>query len=284
MDPFANRALHSAKAHLLSQDLQKRLSQMPPPPAYHLVVDPNNTHTGIPIQTPFGVSRSEEEVEDDRGVEEEEDEDDVPEVTINATTQVRGHGNIISVPQMDSVRIAGMVYCMLNGMPLTPSSPTSTSGPISGEGQTHTVPQEAASTSTSTSTSSSTRTATDSNGRRAIKAFPKIHITVNCGATVIGDRNVVGPGLGDIARNIQVANQRAQMQQMQARAAQAAAHAAQGIPGIPIPASSPTTTQMPTPPMSRSVSGHSEGQGVKRKATDSFDAVRDAKKTYISGS
>ena len=166
---------------------------------------------------------------------------------------------------------------MLNGMPLAPLSPTSTAGHTSSEGQTHTVPQE----STSTSTNSNARATADSNGRRTVKVFPKIHITVNCGATVIGDRNVVGPGLGDIARNIQVANQRAQMQQMQARAAQAAAHAAQGIPGIPIPATSPT--QMPTPPMSRSVSGNGESQGVKRKATDSFDAVRDAKKTYISG-
>ncbi|KAH7114214.1 hypothetical protein B0J11DRAFT_540410 [Dendryphion nanum] len=276
MDPFANRALYSAKAHLLSQDLQKRLSQMPPPPAYHLVVDPNNAHTGIPIQTPFGAVRSEEEAEE-TGIEEEE-EDDVPEVTINATTQVRGHGNIISVPQMDSVRIAGMVYCMLNGMPLAPMSPTQATSSTTSDGQTQPTAQTPPNTSTNSSTQSTSSTSTNTNGRRPLKAFPKINITVNCGATVIGDRNVVGPGLGDIARNIQVANQRAQMHQMQARATQAAQSM---VPGIQIPATTPT--QMPTPPMSRSASGNGDC-GIKRKAGEDFDVVRDAKKTYISGS
>jgi hypothetical protein len=39
-----------------------------------------------------------------------------------------------------------------------------------------------------------------------------VNITVNCGATIIGDRNIVGPGLGDIARQMQLAQRNAAMQ------------------------------------------------------------------------
>ncbi|KAI4646123.1 uncharacterized protein J4E79_010632 [Alternaria viburni] len=70
----------------------------------------------------------------------QETPDDTPEITINAATQIRGHGNIISIAQMDSVRIANLVATVLSGeaietgkigeesdaagRPITPESPT----------------------------------------------------------------------------------------------------------------------------------------------------------------
>jgi hypothetical protein len=100
----------------------------------------------------------------------------------------------------------------------------------------------------------------------------KINITVNCGATIVGDKNVVGPGLNEIAKQMQMANR--------------------NRPGTPASASAPQASQavqgqalqgtLPTPPMSRNSSltgGESRaGAAPKRKAEDEADGAPDLKK------
>lgn len=152
---------------------------MPAPPAYHMVVDSEP-------QTP-SMSSYESEV-DGR----EDSEDETPEVTINAATQIRGNGNIISITQMDSVRIANLVATMLSGSPV-PSDPVAPQTPPV------TLPQVPV-TNLSTSRAKGKRGGLN------------LNITVNCGATIVGDRNIVGPGLGDIARQMQLAQRYAAMQ------------------------------------------------------------------------
>lgn len=151
---------------------------MPAPPAYHMVVDPE-------AHTP---SMSSCEYEAEEG---EDSEDETPEITINAATQIRGNANIISIAQMDSVRIANLVATILSGESI-PSDPTASSAPTS--------PPQAPVTNLSTS-----RT-------RGSRGTSNVNITVNCGATIIGDRNIVGPGLGDIARQMQLAQRNAAVQ------------------------------------------------------------------------
>ncbi|EUC44585.1 hypothetical protein COCMIDRAFT_6096 [Bipolaris oryzae ATCC 44560] len=214
--------------------------------------------------------------EDDR-----ETDHDTPEVVINAATQIRGHGNIISIAQMDSVRIANLITSLLNcgdkipvddaTRPLTPPSP---------------VPLATAQAQRTTRTQV-----------RGVHRYPNINITVNCGATVLGDRNIVGPGLGDIARQMQMAqrNQAAalqahqQLQQRQAAAAAAVAAEEQKTASPPLQrsgsmyqtATSPSQycRQVPlshgvaTPPMSRSSSLHSDGESRKRKGADVCEAA-----------
>jgi len=189
---------------------------------------------------------------------EDKDEEDAPEITVNAATQIRGHGNIVSIAQMDSVRIANLISAILSGdpdkalsdgvRPLTPQSPTAR-------------------------VLATSRTET-----RGVKMYPSINITVNCGATIIGDRNIVGPGLGDIARQMQMAqrNQAAQQQQQQQQAAaQAAAQVqaqAQAQAAVAAAAGQAqkmaSGTTIATPPMSRSSSLHSDACGRKRKTED----------------
>jgi hypothetical protein len=242
MDPHRNPGLHDAKLQstLHSQNNTSRRNtesdEMPAPPAYHMVVDPT---APIPnLRNPYDPEEEEEE--------DEKDDDDTPEITINAATQVRGNGNIISITQMDSVRIANLIATMLQG----PKAPEPTS------------PQTLPSLASMTSEPKPTR------------QYPRVNITVNCGATVIGDRNIVGPGLGDIARQMQVAqrNQAVQAQQTHTAQAQRAAatretlyHAQAAIAqhhGL-------FATQGPTPPMSRTSSLQSDGTGgTKRKAED----------------
>jgi hypothetical protein len=242
MDPHRNFALHNAK---LQSILQPRNStptsrptseteDMPAPPAYHTVVDPAEP---VPnVRSPYDLDE-----EDDK------DDDETPEITINAATQVRGNGNIISIAQMDSVRIANLIAIMLHGGKV----PEPTSSPQSQHGQT--LPS----------------LASLSFEPKPARQYPKINITVNCGATVIGDRNIVGPGLGDIARQMQVAqrNQALQAQQQTAQnlrtspttAARETLYQAQAAHGL-------FTAQAPTPPMSRSSSRDEGSGGVKRKA------------------
>jgi hypothetical protein len=208
------------------------------PPAYHMVVDPN-----MPI--PNLANPYDHEEEDDDAEKDEEDAIDTPEIIINASTQIRGHGNIVSIAEMNSVRIAGLITSLLNGensnIPgnADAASPSSPSPPQTAATQAHTSRTQV----------------------RGIKKYPNtINITVNCGATIIGDRNIVGPGLGDIAR---------QMQMAQRNQAAAAAAAAQGKgQGMAMP----QYHGVATPPMSRSGSLGSEGG--KRKANSEDGAVK----------
>ncbi|KAJ4354817.1 hypothetical protein N0V95_003502 [Ascochyta clinopodiicola] len=117
---------------------------------------------------------------------------DTPEITINAATQIRGNGNIVSIAQMDSVRIANLVATILFGDPVasdTTTPPTPTSPPQAPVTSLH-----------------------SSRVERKKKGGLNVNITVNCGATIIGDRNIVGPGLGDIARQMQLAQRNAVLQ------------------------------------------------------------------------
>ncbi|EAT85399.2 hypothetical protein HBH56_039050 [Parastagonospora nodorum] len=189
----------------------------PPPPSYQSIAsDPI-----MPLPT----------MHNPYDAEDEHDEDDTPEITINAATQVRGHGNIISIAQMDSLRIANLIATILRG---DSPSPSPSSSP-----EATTLPLLASMTKPS-------------------RPYPRINVTVNCGATVIGDRNIVGPGLGDVARQMQVAHrnqvaqQAAKTAEMQSMAQRHGLFAAQTV----------------TPPMSRSGSAHSDGAGVKRKADE----------------
>jgi hypothetical protein len=221
----------------------KRLNRIPqtpregddmPPPAYHTVVDPT---ASIPnMRNPYEP--------------EEEDEDDTPEITINAATQVRGHGNIISIAQLDSVQIADLIAVMLSGGKL-PDQANSEAAP--------TLPSLASLTSEP----------------KPSRHYPKINITVNCGATVIGDRNIVGPGLGDIARQMQVAQREKAVQQQQQQAAQTQSTSSVA-PKDGMGQAQASMAQhhelYATPPMSRSASLQSDGSRGKRKAEDDIEA------------
>jgi hypothetical protein len=209
MDPFQNLALQNSKLQTLLQDRQQATSpgsEMPPPPAYHTVVDP--TAPLFNMHSPYDAD------------DEDKDGEETPEINVNAMTQVRGHGNIISVAQMDSVRIANLIVSLLHGT--VPPSPSD--APYAPQ------PEAASLDSTQTERPGAQRYQHDANRsrawRRAIRNIPKINVTVNCGATIVGDRNIVGPGLGDIARQMQMVQaQRTQMaqrmaQQQQQQAAQ----------------------------------------------------------------
>ncbi len=240
MDPFRNPGLQNAKlASLLSHTQQQSTTEsadmVPPPPAYHTVVDPT---APIPnMHNPY-------EPEDD-----EDEIDNFPEINVNAMTQVRGHGNIISIPQMDSTQIANLVAVMLQGdTPPTSSAPQGTTQGGAHE-QTRHAPAQPHRTD-------------------RLRSYPKVNIKVNCGATIIGDRNIVGPGLGDMARH---------MQMLQRNQAAAAAHQQSQMkanrtvpvsnPGLGISGCGKAT--MTTPAMNRSDSFGSESEtGGKRKAED----------------
>jgi len=180
--------------------------------------------------------------------EEKEEEDDVPEVTINATTQIRGHGNIISVPPMDAVRIAGLLHTMMYGPPGQQHHTPPQAGP---NGYYHNTPY---------SHTTQTHTSPYGTTSRTRMRFPKMNITVNCGATIFGDKNVVGPGLGDIARQMQLA--RSQQQAQAAAAAQAQAARTQGFQSQPIPAMA-----MPVPIMTPMMRGRSESESGRSEAS-----------------
>ncbi|KAF2856404.1 hypothetical protein T440DRAFT_463747 [Plenodomus tracheiphilus IPT5] len=299
MDPFRNTALQSAKLQSLlssssSRQDQTSVSDMPAPPAYHMVVDPS---APIPNnQNPY---------DHDEGEEEKDDEDvDTPEITINAATQVRGHGNIISIAQMDTVRIAHLIASMLNGEPATlPPSPLDKLADVAAAA----CPQPTTSTTTPSSpTPSFTSTPPPPHQQSSqihLKPTPslrKLNITVNCGATIIGDRNIVGPGLGDIARQMQVAQRNQALQAQQQRAAQQQTGAAGlktplagagvgGLGGLGLGAQRRDTlyqaqaaiaqhhgmmyqAQVHTPPMSRSASEKSDevgcGGGKRKREED----------------
>jgi hypothetical protein len=217
MDPSGNPAQQSAKLSSLQHTVHRPHLSSPleedMPPAYHMVVDPNMP---IPnLTSPYD--------EDEADAEKEDDTNDTPDITINASTQIRGSGNIVSIAQMDSVRIATLITSLLENSS-TPSSETpSMSAPV--------AEQERTTTSRV----------------RGVRRWANVNITVNCGATVIGDRNIVGPGLGDVARQVQMA------QRNQALKAQQAQKMGMGVNGVQ------------TPPMSRSGSAQSEG---KRKAEE----------------
>ncbi|KAF2691154.1 hypothetical protein K458DRAFT_412469 [Lentithecium fluviatile CBS 122367] len=278
MDPFRNFALHNSKVQALlheqhsqrpqHQDSTTSGSEMPPPPAYHMVVDPT---APIPnLHNPYDAD------------DEEKDDDDTPEINVNAMTQIRGHGNIISIAQMDSVRIANLIVALLHGQvsPLVPPPPAAATS----EPHAPAPPQPEAS-----------RTHADAPPRHRSRRgpqhhIPKVNVTVNCGATVIGDRNIVGPGLGDIARHMQIAqrNQMAarmaaqqQAQQAQQQQSQMGANRSPGMQtsglGFSVGGHPP---HIATPPMSRSSSFGSQGSssGLKRKVEESIEE-NDAKRT-----
>jgi cytochrome c551/c552 len=211
-----------------------------------MVVDPT-----MPIPNVRSPYDPEEDIEEEG---KEHDDDDTPEVTINAATQIRGHGNIISIAQMDSVRIANLITSLLSGEKTTPDLACPSTPP--------TVSASAASPQHTSRTEV-----------RGVKKFPNINITVNCGATIIGDRNIVGPGLGDIARQMQMAQRnQALLAQQQA----AAVANGQKMPSPPLQrrdtlyqaqaAMAQHHHGVPSPPMSRSSSLGSEAASMKRKA------------------
>jgi hypothetical protein len=219
---------------------------------------------------------------------EEKDDEETPEINVNAMTQVRGHGNIISVAQMDSVRIANLIVSLLHGtVPPLPSDPAyqASDAPYAPQ------PQATSSDSTSAQTerAGAQRTQHDANRsrawRRAVRHIPKINVTVNCGATIIGDRNIVGPGLGDIARQMQMVQrtqmaQRMAQQQQQQAAQQQQQQQQQQTTNIPNSGLGfPVGVHVPTPPMSRSSSfGSQASNGLKRKVEESIEG-NDAKRT-----
>jgi hypothetical protein len=284
MDPFRdNTAVDIAKAstlhnHPSSSTTTNRISShsevyqedMPAPPAYHTVVDPN-----MPIPN---ISNPYDPQEEDCDAS-QETTDDTPEITINAATQIRGHGNIISIAQMDSVRIANLISTVLTGETTTPET-DKTGGDADARPPTPISP-----------TTSAQRECTSTTQVRGVKRFSNINITVNCGATIIGDRNIVGPGLGDIARQMQMAQrnqavllaQQQQQQQQQATATRQAQKMSSPplqqrniSPGgvvFPVKPVAPAVG-VATPPMSRSCSLNSEvGGGRKRKSDDGGEGI-----------
>ncbi|CAN9450892.1 unnamed protein product [Alternaria alternata] len=217
----------------------------------------------------------------------ETSDDDTPEIIINAATQIRGHGNIISIAQMDSVRIANLISTVLSGQDPTTDSPANTNKTEQGEDTTTARRPPTPITPTRREHTSTTQV-------RGVKRFSNINITVNCGATIIGDRNIVGPGLGDIARQMQIAQRNQAALLAQQRAAAAVGLGGQGGQGVKLPSSSPQEAHLmgqqmhggvipprgvtiplgvATPPMSRSSSLSSEAGGRKRKSEDGAEGV-----------
>ncbi|KAF2656540.1 hypothetical protein K491DRAFT_596702 [Lophiostoma macrostomum CBS 122681] len=233
MAQTATQASEFAKLHIPSSFLAQQLlsAEMPSPPAYDTVVDPS---APIPnLRNPY-----DPELDSDL-----DSAEDIPEVTVNATTQIRGHANIISTPPVDATRVAGLLYnLMYGGAPPHPSTASSASTPTLASPQ-------------------------DSVGLRTRMSPLKINITVNCGATIVGDKNIVGSGLNDIARQMQMANKtRPNIPALMTQASQAG-QASQGA--------------MPTPPMSRNPSTGSESDArgaLKRKAEGEADGAPDLKK------
>lgn len=190
-----------------------------------MVVDPHVPSSNMHQHTPCPQDEAHLESRDC-----DSDCDDVPEVIINAATQIRGTGNIVSIAQMDSVRIANLIASLLKGEEPSTSPCPSTPTPASPESE----PIEAASplaTLANLASAAASKSEVET-ARKERRTQPKMHITLNCGATIIGDRNIVGPGLGDIARQMQLA-QRNQVLQQQQQAAAAAA--AQKMSGAPLP-------------------------------------------------
>jgi hypothetical protein len=251
------------------------------PPAYHTIIGPNMPMSNI--TSPYD-PLLQEAVDSNPH---ETSDDDTPEIIINAATQIRGHGNIISIAQMDSVRIANLISTVLSGQDPTDST-TDTNKTEQGEDTTTTARRPP------TPITPTRREHTSTTQVRGVKRFSNINITVNCGATIIGDRNIVGPGLGDIARQMQIAqrNQAALLAQQRAAAA-AVGLGGQGGQGVKLPSSPqeahlmgqqmhggaipPRGVTIPlgvaTPPMSRSSSLSSEAGGRKRKSEDGAEGV-----------
>jgi hypothetical protein len=196
--------------------------------------------------------------EEEEEVKEEEEGQDTPEITINAATQVRGNGNIVSIAQVDSMRIATLIATMLNGGKMPgPATPIQSR-------------------------------ALESEERTKI---PKINITMICGATIIGDRNIIGPGLGDVARQMQIA-QRNQTLQAQQQQQQKQAHS-QYVTPPPILQRDPLHHAQPSigrnhglsreqariPPTSRGSSLHREVAGTMKRSFED-DAEEGAAKRH----
>ena len=262
-----------------SSDIEDQIPTVAPP-AYHTITGPNMPMSNI--TSPYS-SLMQEGVDSNPH---ETSDDDTPEIIINAATQIRGHGNIISIAQMDSVRIANLICTVLSGQEPT-DNPVNTNKP---EGEDNTTARPP------TPITPTRREHTSTTQVRGVKRFSNINITVNCGATIIGDRNIVGPGLGDIARQMQIAqrNQAALLAQQRAAAAAAAVGlGGQGGQGVKLPsppqeahsmgqqmhggAIPPRGVTIPlgvaTPPMSRSSSLSSEAGGRKRKSEDGAEGV-----------
>jgi hypothetical protein len=130
------------------------------PPAYNLVVDPLAPIPNI-ANNPFHQNSSSSEDSDagsnfennnQDGPYYQDPVDDMPEMMVNAATQIKGHENIVSVNTLDAKIIAKMV---------------------------HAVAKESAGT--------------------------QMNITINCSATIIRSRNIVGPGMVEVARHMQQA-------------------------------------------------------------------------------
>jgi hypothetical protein len=255
MNPFRNTALQSTKLQSPLNQQQPSGAGMPPPPAYHMVVDPT---------APLPNMRNPYDADD----EEREEEEDVPDININAMTQVRGHGNIISIAQMDSERIASLIVALFHGSVVLPQA--------MGSDQHSQIQEYEANRAEQTQGQDAHQIQQPEIQRREIPQIPKFNIIVNCGATVIGDRNIVGPGLGEIARHIQVAqrNQLAQQQQQQQQQPnQTNANQATSIPNQGPGSLVGGETQVATPPMSRSSSFESPtSPGLKRKAEDAGES------------
>jgi hypothetical protein len=267
MDPHRNPGLNNGKlqAILQSQNSSPRTTsdtdEMPAPPAYHSVVDRDQRL----------VSSAHHPCDPE---EQDKDDSEIPDISVNATTQVRGNGNIISMAIMDSGRIANLIAALIYGeQPPSPLAP----------GQT--LPSLASRFNP---------------GLKPLQEYPKFNISVNCGVTIIGDRNIVGPGLGDIARQMQQAQRNQALQAQQQATAAAAAATAQNQHRSPAastgetlyPAQATMSQQSqglfgmhgPTPPMSRSPSLQSEGScGMKRKAEDGAGERGAKRKTETAG-
>lgn len=301
MDPFRSSAFQNTKGHQTQSPVSlasattsrgTEAQDMPAPPAYHMVVDPHapSSHVHHTSHVPYTHPDTHDASKDDC----DSDCDDVPEITINAATQIRGTGNIVSIAQMDSIRIASLIAKLLKG---GDDNIDNTSSPPSPP-QSPPTQAEASSSPLATLANLASAAASSSKPSEPLKErrLPRMNITLNCGATIIGDRNIVGPGLGDIARQMQVAqrNQAVMMQQRQQQQQVAVATGTTGMTaaklgtGVGVDASAARkdtlyqahteiaqhhglaglgvygAAGMSTPPMSRSGSFDEVKEGLKR--------------------
>ncbi|KAF2120875.1 hypothetical protein BDV96DRAFT_595280 [Lophiotrema nucula] len=217
------------------------------PPAYHMVVDPN-----APIPNMNNPYHPLDDMDDglnfdevDEEAEESSEDDEGTELTINAQTDIIGHGNIIGFEPMDAKKVALLVWELM-GKP-QPGA----------EGAQPTVYAAG-------------------NADRAVLNVPgqNMRITINCGTTVRGNKNILGPGLAELARTMAIARSR--------QAGNAPPQTPAQAEGAPSPQQA---TQGASPPASGSTSGV-EGAGsggLKRKAEDEeVEGAPEAKKAELS--
>ncbi|KAF2706738.1 hypothetical protein K504DRAFT_64366 [Pleomassaria siparia CBS 279.74] len=169
-----------------------------PPPAYHTVVRPND-----PIDwghNPYhpesdGDEESNPDPSDAEAESDDSSDEESPDVNVNAAAIVLGSGNMVTVTPLTAHEVANAAMSIVRE--INPFATHQTTPTLQGPGGASSQLEVASQ-------------ATD-------QALPErsLNITVNCGTTIIGDRNLVGPQLLNVLQSFRARmyNQQRQAQQ-----------------------------------------------------------------------